>query len=162
MQNIQLRIFEGVFSGNLKAEQRSNALAAFLVLLQVGMLLYLVITNGFAYSFLGLYLLHLLGFGFLLGQLWLDRNPDYLRHFTLSDAGVRYRAAFLKREEEFDWAEVDEISVLEKEIHFYLKNDEKHLVHLDMAAADEALRQARNKVRVLAQQHEITLKEYRD
>ncbi|MBJ6119358.1 hypothetical protein JAO76_14205 [Pontibacter sp. BT310] len=157
MQNINIRLFEGAFTGNLKAEQRTNLLTAFLLLLQIGLLLYLVLTKGFSYSFVGIYLLHLLVFPFLVARIWLDLHPEYRRHLTLTDQGVRYRKGFRKKEQDFDWEEVDEVYLSIAEVVFVLKNEERHLVRFNMLHSNTALHRARQTIQHIVQQKGITL-----
>lgn len=157
MPEMNIRLFEGAYAGNLKTEKRTTWLAAFLILLQVGLFLYLVLTKGFAYSFLGIYLLHLLAFSFLLARVWLDYNPDYRKHLTFTAQGVSYRTGFLKKEHEFDWDEVDEVYLKRITVEFILKNEEHHIVPLDMINNDTALQQAKTDVRAIVQKRAITL-----
>ncbi|MER2996470.1 hypothetical protein [Pontibacter populi] len=159
MQNFNIRLFEGAYTGNLKAEQRTNLLVVFLLLLQIGLLLFLVLTKGFTYSFVGIYLLHLLVFPFLVARIWLDLHPEYRRHLTLTDQGVRYRKGFRKQEHEFDWEEVDEVYLSIEEVVFVLKNEERHLVRLNMLHSNTALYNARQDVRNIVLLKSITLTE---
>ena len=159
MQDINFRLFEGAYTGNLKAEQRTTILATLLVLVQVGLLVYLLLTKGFNYSFLGIYLLHLLGFSLLIGQVWLDHHPEYLRHLTLSDKGVSYRTGFFKKEHAFDWEEVYKVFLGATMLEFTLKNDEHHLLPLDMFRNPDALQNARQAVRDMAIQKGVSLSE---
>ena len=159
MQNFNIRLFEGAYTGNLKAEQRTNLLAIFLLLLQIGLLLFLVLTKGFAYSVVGIYLLHLLVFPFLVARIWLDSHPEYRRHLTLTGEGVRYRKGFRKQEHEFDWEEVDEVFLDAAEVVFVLKNEERHLIGLNMLHSNTELLQAKQDVRNIVQQKGITLTE---
>jgi hypothetical protein len=157
MQEINIRLFNGAYAGNHKAEQRTTLLAALLVMLQLGLLLYLVLTKGFAYSFLGIYLLHLLAFSVLVGQVWLELHPEFSRHLTLNNQRVTYRTAFLEKEHEFDWEEVDEVYLNPDSVMFILKNEACHVVPFNMLQSPEALRRARQDVRQLVQQKRITL-----
>ena len=156
MQNINIRLFEGAYTGNLKAEQRTNVLVVFLLLLQIGLLLFLVLSQGFAYSFLGIYLLHLLVFPFLVARIWVDLHPE-CRHLTLTDQGVCYRHGFRKQEHEFDWEEVDEVYLSITEVVFVLKNEERHLVRFNMLHSNTALHRARQTIQYIVQEKGITL-----
>ncbi|NDK55146.1 hypothetical protein [Pontibacter fetidus] len=159
MQEINIRLFSGAYAGNPKAEQRTTMLAVFLVLLQVGLLLYLVLTKGFAYSFVGIYLLHLLAFSVLVAQVWLELHPEYSRHLSFNSQTIVYRTGFLVKEQEFDWDEVDEVTLSPENVRFMLKNDEYHVVPFTMVQSPEALRRARHEIRQIVQQKKIHLTE---
>lgn len=154
MQQINIRLFSGAHTGNLEAAQRTSLFAVFMVLLQVGLLLYLVLVKGFAYSLLGLYLLHLLAFTFLLVQVWLERNPGQLQHLTLTGQGVVYRTAFLKKEQQFDWDEVDAVHLGKSGMAFVLKNEEHHGLPFDMLHNNAASWQV---LQTMVKLNEITL-----
>ena len=118
-----------------------------------------MLSKGFAYSVVGIYLLHLLVFPFLVARIWLDSHPEYRRHLTLTGEGVRYRKGFRKQEHEFDWEEVDEVFLDAAEVVFVLKNEERHLIGLNMLHSNTELLQAKQDVRNIVQQKGITLTE---
>jgi hypothetical protein len=159
MQDTNFRLFEGMHTGNLKSEQRTTLLATLLILVQIGLLVYLVLTKGFAYSFLGLYLLHLLGFSLLVLQVWFERHPEYLRHLTLTNQGVRYRTSFFKQEHDFDWEEIHKVFLGDKILEFTLKNDELHSLPLDIFRTPDALQNARQAICDMVAQKGISLSE---
>lgn len=159
MQELNIRLFEGAYTSSLKMEQRTTWLATILVLLQLGLLVFLSVGGGFANGFLGIYLLHLLGFSYLIGKVWLDRHPEYSRHLTLSNQSIVYRTAFLEKAHEFDWDEVDEVYLNPDSVMFVLKNEACHVVPFNMLQSPEALSRARRDVRQLVQQKRITLTE---
>jgi hypothetical protein len=159
MQELNIRLFEGAYASNLKMEQHITWLATVLVLLQLGLLVFLSVGEGFAYGFLGIYLLHMLGFSYLVGKVWLDRHPEYSRHLTLNNRSITYRTGFLEKQHEFDWDEVDEVYLNPDSVMFVLKNDECHVVPFSMLQGPEAFRKARQDVRLLVQQKKINLTE---
>ncbi|MBB6612873.1 hypothetical protein H7F15_17660 [Pontibacter sp. Tf4] len=147
MQEAQVRLFDDTYTNNPKAEQRTTTLAVFLLLVQLGLLAYLIFTKGFAYGFLGLYLLHLLVFSFLLARIWFDSHPEYRRHLTFTSQSVCYRTGFLKKEQDFDWDEVDEVRLSLDQVEFVLKNEAQHLVPLTMIHDATALHKANEQIR---------------
>ncbi|MBC5775480.1 hypothetical protein H8S95_15490 [Pontibacter sp. KCTC 32443] len=157
MQELHIRLFEGAYTSDLKMEQRTTWLATILVLLQLGLLVFLSIGDGFAYGFLGVYLLHMLGFFYLIGRVWLNRHPEYKRHLTITSQGVIYRTGFLQKEHQFDWEEVDEVFLELFNVKFVLKNEEQHCVLLHMMHNETALRQAKQELKSVVMQKAIPL-----
>jgi len=132
MQQTTIRLFDGAFTINQKAAQRQQVLAVLLLLVQLGLLVYLVLSKGFAYSFVGLYLLHLLAFGFLLIQFWLTDYSPTFRHVTFTNQGIIYRTGFFKKQHDFDWDEIDQIYLQPGNTKFILKNEEEHRIPFDI------------------------------
>lgn len=157
MQNFQIRLFTGAYHNAQKTEKRTTVLAVFLLLVQLVLLAYLVLTKGFAMAFVGIYLLHVLVLSFLVARIWLDSRPEHQQHLTLTSQGVRYRTGSTNKEQEFDWEEVDEMHLQLFSVEFILKNDERHLVQLDHINSDALLKQAKQQLKMIASQKGITL-----
>ncbi|HEY4650283.1 MAG TPA: hypothetical protein VIG72_02665, partial [Pontibacter sp.] len=111
------------------------------------------------YSFAWLFLLQMPMLAYLLAQTWLDKNPKYRRHLTLTEQGVCYRTGFLAKEQEFDWNEVDEVYLKLFSVEFMLKNEERHEISLQNINSDTALQRAKQEIRAVAQQQGIKLTE---
>lgn len=154
MHDIKIRLFAATCNGSRKAEKHTTMLGAFLLLVQLTLLAYLVLTEGFALTFLWIYLLHVLVFSFLLARIWLGYYLEYRRNLTLNSQGVRYRTGFLEKEHEFDWEEVDAIYLQLSSVEFILKNEESHLVLIKNEAT---LKQAKQQLKAIALQKAINL-----
>lgn len=157
MQEVHFRLFKVNRAEELKAKQRTTLMAVLLLLLQLGLFAYLVITKGFTYSFLGLYLLHLVVFLLLLVRIWFYRHPEFRGHVTVTDQGVRYCTGLFKKEQEFDWAEVDVMRLEPTNVLFILKNEEQHQVRLAKLRDEAALKKAKQKLEAIAYQKNIPI-----
>jgi hypothetical protein len=91
-------------------------------------------------------------------SIWLDRRPQYRRHFTLSEEGVRYRTGLLRKEQAFDWEEVDRVDLQEHIALFLLKNEERHEVSLKSDENDTEWQRQADQLKTLVQQKRIELK----
>lgn len=150
MQNISIRLFSSAYDIRSNVE-RFMLLMAFVSVALHGWLLYhLIAVNDFRSALLFLYLFSLLPFCLFLLAMWLDRNPDYQRHLTLSETGVRYRSGFMQQEHEFDWEEVDTIRLEPVLVTFLLKNGEEHEVSLKTIRNGEVLQEARSRITSIA------------
>lgn len=106
------------------------ALALLSVALHGWLLYQLVAVRDFHSAMTFLYLFSLLPFSLFLASVWLDHNPGFQRHLTLTSAGVAYRLGFMQRERDFDWEEVERMRLADAVLSFELKNDEKHTIQL--------------------------------
>ena len=138
MPETTIQLSDGAFTTSHKAAQRQQMLAVLLLLVQLGLLVYLVFTKGFAYSFVGLYLLHLLAFGFLLIRFWVAAYPQYFRHVTFTNQSIKYRTGYLQKAHDFDWDEIDTIYLQPGNTRFILKNEEEHHIPFDINGNTQA------------------------
>jgi hypothetical protein len=146
MQNISIRLFSSAYDIRSRVE-RFMLLMAFVSVALHGWLLYhLIAVNDFRSALLFLYLFSLLPFCLFMLAMWLDRNPDYQRHLTLSETGVRYRSGLMQQEHEFDWEEVDTIRLEPVLVTFLLKNGEVHEVSIKAIRNGEVLQEARSRI----------------
>ncbi|WP_036776704.1 hypothetical protein [Pontibacter actiniarum] len=157
MQEISIRLFEGAYTLKPRAERRLMLLVGAAMALQVGLLLYLVVTKTFTTGLLFVFLINLLVPGYFLFTVWLDHKPQYRRHLTLTAEGVRYRSRFMQEEHAFDWDEIDFVDLKLYKVIFVLKNDEVHEVSLDRIQNDAVLHQVKEQIRQLVRSKEIEL-----
>lgn len=150
MQDVSIRLFSSAYTVGSKAERIMLLLALVSVVLHGWLLYHLIAVNDFRSALLFLYLFSLLPFCLFMLSVWLDRNPEYRRHLTLLEAGVRYRSGFMQKEQEFDWEEVDNIRLEPHQFTFMLKNGEQHAISLKKIRDKEALQEARSRITEIA------------
>ncbi|WP_243409437.1 EbsA family protein [Pontibacter virosus] len=123
-----------------------------------GWLLYqLIAVRDFHSAMTFLYLFSLLPFSLFLISVWLDHNPGYQRHLTLSASGVRYRLGFMQREHDFEWEEVERIIISSQTLEFELKNDEQHAIALNSVNHAQTLQRIRDELAQIAEAKGIAL-----
>ena len=157
MQEISVKLFEGAYTLKPKGEQRLTVLAFVAVALQLGLLVYLAMSKQFTSGLVLVFLFNLLVPAYIFFNIWLDRKPRYRRHLTLIEEGVCYRAKFLQKEQEFDWAEVDNVQIEMHRVKFVLKNEEVHDINLERIQNDEVLQQVKEQIREMVQRKVIML-----
>ncbi|MCX2739641.1 hypothetical protein [Pontibacter anaerobius] len=150
MQDISFRLFEGAYTIKPRAEQRMLLLAAAAMALQVGLLLYLLVSKAFATELVVVFLLNLFVPAYFIFSIWLDHRPQYRRHLTLSSDGVRYRTRFMRPEHEFEWNEIDLVRLKLFKVIFILKNEEVHEVSLERIQHDGVLQQVKEQLLQMA------------
>jgi hypothetical protein len=159
MQEFSLSV--RLFSRSYSVRSRLEGLLLLLALLSVaihGWLLYhLIAVKDLHSAMTFLYLFSLLPFSLFLGSVWLDRNPGYQRHLTLLPSGVRYRRGFMQREYDFDWEEIETISLQRRQLTFELKNGEEHTISLESVQREHTLQQIAARLTAEASSREIEL-----
>lgn len=151
----RVRLFTKPYSVRSLLE-RLLLLFALLSVMLHGWLLYQLIAVRDIHSALTfLYLFSLLPFSLFMASVWLDHNPGFQRHITLSDAGVRYRLGFIQREHDFDWEEVESITIAGQQVQFELKNGELHAVNLASVHRAHVLQQIKDRMKEVASSREI-------
>lgn len=158
MQEVGVRLFEGAYALKPKAEQRMLKLAWLGLALQAAFLVYIASSKTFSIHLLLVFALNLLVPLYFMVSMWLDRNPNYRRHLTLTEEGVRYRTRFNEAEQEFDWDEVDEVRLELFKVTFLLKNEAEHEINLERTQNDEVLRQLREQLQEAAKRKGLTLR----
>ena len=150
MQETSIRLFSGAYDVRSKVERLMLLMAGLSVGLHGWLLYRLILVKDFHSALLFLYLFSLLPFCLFLLFVWLDRRPELRRYLALRETGVRYRAGFLLREQEFDWEEVDHIQLAGTSVTFTLKNEEQHVIVLDTIKDEGLLQQVTNRIRSFA------------
>ncbi|PKV63407.1 hypothetical protein [Pontibacter ramchanderi] len=128
---ISIRLFSKPYGIRSQMERLLFVLALLSVALHGWLLYQLITVRDFHSAMTFLYLFSLLPFSLFMASVWLDHNPGYQRHLTLSALGMRYRLGFMQREHEFEWEEVERMVASSKLLEFELKNGEYHSVALD-------------------------------
>ncbi len=137
--SLTIRLFSRPYSVRSQMERLLLALALLSVGLHGWLLYQLITVRDFHSAMTFLYLFSLLPFTLFLASVWLDHNPGFQRHLTLTAAGVRYRMGFMQREFDFDWEEVEQASLSGTCLAFELKNGEHHNIDLHAVHADHVL-----------------------
>lgn len=154
---INIRLFSRSYGVRSRLEHLLLVLALLLIALHGWLLYQLIAVRDFHSAMIFLYLFSLLPFSLFLVSVWFDRNPSYQRHLTLQPTGVRYRLGFMQREHDFDWEEVETISMAQRRVLFELKNGERHEIDLESVRKEEILQQVREGLEQVAAQKGIEL-----
>ncbi|MDX5436680.1 MAG: hypothetical protein LPK03_05760, partial [Pontibacter sp.] len=118
MQEISIRLFESAYASKPEAERRTMLLAWAAMALQVSLLLYLVVSKTFTTELVIVFLINLLVPAYFIFTIWMDHRPEYRRHLTLTEEGIRYRTRFKQREQEFEWDEIDKVKLEQFKVIF--------------------------------------------
>jgi hypothetical protein len=132
-------------------------LAAVAVMLQLGLLVYLVVSKQFTPVLVLVFLFNLLVPAYFFFTIWLDSKPKYRRHLTLTEEGICYRSKFLQQEQAFDWAEVDTVLMERNRIVFVLKNEEEYHINLEHIQDDDILQQVKEQTKEMVQRKVVML-----
>ena len=128
--SLTIRLFSRPYGVRSQMERLLLVLALLSVGLHGWLLYQLIAVRDFHSAITFLYLFSLLPFSLFMASVWLDHNPGFQRHLTLTTTGVRYRMGFMQREHEFDCEEVENIKLAEAQLVCELKNDEQHTIDL--------------------------------
>lgn len=156
---ISIRLFSKPYGIRSQVERLLFVLALLSVALHGWLLYQLITVRDFHSAMTFLYLFSLLPFALFMVSVWLDHNPGYQRHLSISELGVRYRLGFMQREHEFEWEEVERMSIRGAVLEFELKNEERHEIALDTVNHTRKLQRVRKVLTQIAESKGITLKE---
>lgn len=157
MQETSIKLYTGAYETSPKSEQRLKLLSGLAVALQLGLVFYLLFFKTFTASVVVIFLISLTVPVYFLFSAWLDSKPQYRRHLTLTEEGVRYRTRFMQTEYEFDWDEVDMVHLEHFKVVFLLKNEEEHVVSLEQIQNNEVLAQVRERIKTMVIRKNIIL-----
>ncbi|SIT94627.1 hypothetical protein [Pontibacter indicus] len=156
---ISIRLFSKPYGIRSQVERLLFVLALLSVALHGWLLYQLITVRDFHSAMTFLYLFSLLPFALFMVSVWLDHNPGYQRHLSISELGVRYRLGFMQREHEFEWEEVERMSIRGSVLEFELKNEERHEIALDTVNHTRKLQRVRKVLAQIAESKGITLEE---
>ncbi|WP_439880232.1 hypothetical protein ACSX1A_13835 [Pontibacter sp. MBLB2868] len=157
MQEISYKLFTGAYDTTQKTEQRVMLLAAFAIVLQLALIIYLAVSKTFSLSLVVVFLINVFVSAGFLFHAWLDKHPRYRRHLTLTEEGVLYRSRFMQPEQEFDWNEIDQVRLELLRVVFLLKNEEEHVVSLEQIQNDSVLKQVKEQIKMMVIRKNVTL-----
>ena len=147
---ISIRLFSKPYGIRSQVERLLFVLALLSVALHGWLLYQLIAVRDFHSAMTFLYLFSLLPFSLFMVSVWLDHNPGYQRHLSLTAFGVRYRLGFMQREHDFDWEEVERMVIGSTVLEFELKNGEQHKIALDAVHHAQTLRRVRDELAQVA------------
>lgn len=159
---ISIRLFSKPYGIRSQVERLLLVFALLSVALHGWLLYQLITVRDFHSAMTFLYLFSLLPFSLFMVSVWLDHNPGYQRHLSISDLGVRYRLGFMQREHEFEWEEVERMGIRGHVLEFELKNGEQHEIALDTVNHTRKLERLRNVLVQLAGAKGIAIQEKQD
>lgn len=157
MQEMSIKLFTGAYSLNPQSELRLKVLSGFGVTFQVFLVFYLLFFKTFGVGVIVIFCINLTVPVYFLFSAWLDSKPQYRRHLTLSEKGVRYRKRFMQTEHEFDWDEVDMVHLGLFKVVFLLKNEEEHVISLEQIQNDQVLEQVRERIKMMVIRKNVVL-----
>ncbi|MCP2043476.1 hypothetical protein [Pontibacter sp. HSC-36F09] len=148
--SISIRLFSKPYGIRSQVERLLFVLALLSLGLHGWLLYQLIAVRDFHSAMTFLYLFSLLPFSLFMVSVWLDHNPDYQRHLSITDLGVRYRLGFMQREHDFEWEEVERLVISSNALGFELKNGEQHAVALDTVNHARKLQRIRDELAQIA------------
>ncbi|MDO6389976.1 hypothetical protein Q4E40_07545 [Pontibacter sp. BT731] len=154
---ISIRLFSKPYGIRSQVERLLFVLALLSVALHGWLLYQLIAVRDFHSAMTFLYLFSLLPFSLFMVSVWLDHNPGYQRHLSISGVGVRYRLGFMQREHEFEWEEVERMIISSHALEFELKNGEQHAVALDTVNHARKLQRIRAELALIAAEKGIAI-----
>lgn len=154
---ISVRLFSRPYGVRSQMERLLLVLALLSVALHGWLLYQLIAVQDLHSAMTFLYLFSLLPFSLFMASVWLDHNPGYQRHLTISALGIRYRLGFMQREHDFDWEEVERMALDSHTLTFELKNGEQHAISLDAVNHEQTLQRIRAELIRIAADKEITI-----
>ncbi|MBX0332746.1 hypothetical protein K3G39_05805 [Pontibacter sp. HSC-14F20] len=147
---ISIRLFSRPYGIRSQMERVLFVLALLSVALHGWLLYQLIAVRDFHSAMTFLYLFSLLPFSLIMVSVWLDHNPGYQRHLTISASGVRYRLGFMQREHDFEWEEIERMVINSQALEFELKNGEQHAVALDTLNHAQTVQRIRDELAQIA------------